>query len=194
MAETYKTLNLDEALTEEEIEHDFSEYKETDEQITIYLFRGKGCAYCRAFLTFLNSIVDDYGKYFKVVSYEVWNDTTNNNLLSEVSTFLNEPADGVPYIIIGDKVFGGYSEAYDEDIKKAIVDLYNSSDRYDVFAEMEKTTSSNPVSTTAVVVWNLLFVITSTTIIIITNHYNNKKIMLRLDALENNLKKGRVSK
>ena len=64
----YKTLNLDEALTEEEIEHDFSNYKESDKQVTIYLFRGKGCAYCRAFLTHLNDIVDDMGKYFKVVS------------------------------------------------------------------------------------------------------------------------------
>jgi len=42
---TYTTLNLDEALTEEEIDHDFSNYKETDDQVTIYLFRGRGCGY-----------------------------------------------------------------------------------------------------------------------------------------------------
>ena len=57
----YKTLNLDEALKEEEIDHDFSNYQETDDQAIIYLFRGKGCAYCKKFLTYLNSIVDDYG-------------------------------------------------------------------------------------------------------------------------------------
>ena len=52
----YKTLNLDEALKEEKIDHDFSNYKETDDQAIIYLFRGKGCAYCKKFLTYLNSI------------------------------------------------------------------------------------------------------------------------------------------
>ena len=50
---SYKTLNLDEALTEEEIEHDFSNYSENDDQAIIYLFRGKGCGYCKKFLTFL---------------------------------------------------------------------------------------------------------------------------------------------
>ena len=50
----YKTLNLDEALKEEAIDHDFSNYKETDDQAIIYLFRGKGCAYCKKFLTYLN--------------------------------------------------------------------------------------------------------------------------------------------
>ena len=59
---TYTSLNFDQALTDEEIEHDFSNYSENDDQAIVYLFRGKGCGYCRKFLTFLNSIVDDYGK------------------------------------------------------------------------------------------------------------------------------------
>ena len=46
----YSTLNLKEALAEEEIEEEFKNYSESDDQITIYLFRGKGCGYCRAFL------------------------------------------------------------------------------------------------------------------------------------------------
>ena len=139
---TYKTMNLDEALTQEEITHDFSNYKESDKQITIYLFRGYGCGYCHRFLEFLNSIVADYGKYFKLVSYEVWYDKDNSDLMQKVSTFLGQPAQGVPYIIIGDKVFGGYSNKYDEDIKKAIKELYESDNRYDVFEEMKKAEES----------------------------------------------------
>ena len=206
----YKTLNLKEALKEEEIDEAFKSYKETDKQATIYLFRGKGCGYCRAFLTFLNSIVDDYGKYFKVVSFEVWNDADNSALLNSVATFMNEPAGGVPYIIIGDKVFGGYAESYDEDIKKAIKDLYDSKDRYDVFAKMtdkdleaSTTTTDSNTSTTdgtdnvtgeysntssgkdisnseVLIVTFLLFIVNIIATFAYIN-YENKKVMLKLE-------------
>lgn len=206
----YKTLNLKEALKEEEIDEAFKSYKETDKQATIYLFRGKGCGYCRAFLTFLNSIVDDYGKYFKVVSFEVWNDADNSALLNSVATFMNEPAGGVPYIIIGDKVFGGYAESYDEDIKKAIKNLYDSKDRYDVFAKMtdkdleaSTTTTDSNTSTTdgtdnvtgeysntssgkdisnseVLIVTFLLFIVNIIATFAYIN-YENKKVMLKLE-------------
>ena len=206
----YKTLNLKEALKEEEIDEAFKSYKETDKQATIYLFRGKGCGYCRAFLTFLNSIVDDYGKYFKVVSFEVWNDADNSALLNSVATFMNEPAGGVPYIIIGDKVFGGYAESYDEDIKKAIKDLYDSKDRYDVFAKMtdkdleaSTTTTDSNTSTTdgtdnvtgeysntssgkdisnseVLIVTFLLFIVNIIATFAYIN-YENKKVLLKLE-------------
>ena len=48
------------------------------DKATIYLFRGKGCGYCRALLTFLNSINDEYGDMYELKSYEVWNDQTNS--------------------------------------------------------------------------------------------------------------------
>ena len=140
-AET-KSLNLKEALEEEQIELDkaFETYTENDDQATIYLFRGNGCGYCRAFLTFLNSIVGDYGKYFKVVSYEVWYNEDNSNLMASVSKYMGEEAQGVPYIVIGDKVFAGYAETYDTKIKDAIKELYdtNKNSRYDVMNKLKE--------------------------------------------------------
>ena len=206
--DNYKTLNLKEALKEEEIDEVFKDYKETDKQATIYLFRGKGCGYCRAFLTFLNSIVDDYGKYFKVVSFEVWNDANNSALLNSVATFMNEPAGSVPYIIIGDKVFGGYAESYDEDIKKAIKDLYDSKDRYDVFAKMtdkdleasttttdsttsdgtdnvtgeySNTSSGKDISNSEVLIITFLLFIVNIIATFAYINYENKKVMLKLE-------------
>ena len=89
-AETeYKVMNFDEVLTEEGIEHDFSNYTESDDKITIYFFRGKGCKFCRAFLSYLNDIVPEYGKYFNVVAYDVWNDRNSDKLLDEVKYELN---------------------------------------------------------------------------------------------------------
>lgn len=188
----YNTLNLDEALTQENIEHDFSNYKETDKQITIYLFRGNGCHFCQDFLNFLNSIVDEYGKYFKVVSYETWYDRNNYDLMTEVSTFLGQPSTGVPYIIIGDQVFGGYSSNYDDAIKKAITDLYNSKDRYDVFEEMEKAKkeaakASKPINYSFIIISNLAIVIIALGTILYTNKMQNKSLLSKLNDIEGKL-------
>lgn len=184
--EQYKTLNLEETLAEEGIEKKFTDYKETDDQVIIYLFRGKGCAYCRKFLEFLNGITDEYGKYFKLVSFESWYNEENSNLLGEISTFMGEQASGVPYIIIGDKVFGGYTESYDESIKTAIKTLYDSKDRYDVFEEYEYSKKWDKIlnpSNFTVIIWTICLVAVSTVVIVLTNRCNTKKIVA---AIENN--------
>jgi len=135
---TYKTMNLKETLDAEEIELENEDYEETDDQATIYMFRGQGCGYCRKFLTFLSSISEEYGKYFKLVSFEVWQDQDNSELMAQVGEALGEEISGVPFIIIGDKTFPGYAETYDEQIKDAIKDLYDEEekDRYDIFDEL----------------------------------------------------------
>ena len=203
----YNTLNLKEALKDEEIDEAFKNYKENDKQVTIYLFRGKGCAFCRAFLTFLNSITDEYGKYFKVVSFEVWNDAENSALLSSVAAFMNKELEGVPFIVIGDKVFDGYTEAYDEDIKSTIKELYDSKDRYDVFAEMTEedldvtsiaddqatdestdvtneysnTSSNKDISNSEVLLITFLLFIVNIIVIVTYVNYENKKVMIKLE-------------
>lgn len=187
-AEKYSTLNLEQTLEEEGIKAKFENYKETDDQIIIYLFRGKGCAYCRKFLEFLNGITDEYGKYFKLVSFETWYNEENSNLLGEISTFMNEPASGVPYIIIGDKVFGGYTESYDESIKSAIKTLYDADDKYDVFEEYEYSKKWDKIlnpSNFTIIIWTICLVVASTVVIVLTNRCNTKKIVA---AIENNKK------
>ena len=182
----YSSLNLDEALTEEGIDHDFSNYEENNDQAIIYLFRGKGCGYCRKFLTFLNSIIDDYGKYFKVVSYEVWYDQENASLLTKVSNYLGTSAEGVPYIVIGDKVFPGYASSYDEDIKDAIKKQYDSKNEYDVMeklsvdsnsnskTEVKNTKNNSTLSMILISIFASIFVIGAIVIIVIFNFKNKK--------------------
>lgn len=167
----YNTLNLEKTLAEEEITPEFENYKENDKQITIYLFRGKGCGYCRSFLTFLNGITNEYGKYFKLVSFETWYDKDNNELLSEISNFVGQSAQGVPYIVIGDQIFPGYASSYDEGIKEAITTLYDSDDRYDIFEEYNKKIDEEEkaanAGTTKTIVWNFVFVSVATIIMVI---------------------------
>ena len=190
----YNTLNLEQALTEEGIEHDFSNYKETDDQAVIYLFRGKGCGYCKKFLTFLNSIVDDYGKYFKVVSYEVWNDADNAELMSGVAKTLGKSADGVPFIVIGDKSFAGYSEAYDDEIKSAIKDLYKTkkSKRYDVIKEYNEGSNNevdNDSSFVGVIVYSTIVSLGSALFVFL--YERSKRIALEERIIELESKKSK---
>ena len=136
-------------------------------------------------MNFLNDNIDEYGKYFKVVGYEVWYNTENADLMDEVADFLGESSNGVPFIIIGDQVFTGYSSSWDEQILSAITNLYNSEDRYDVFEEMAKGDTS--ISNGTVILWNLFFVVVATIIIVLTNHFENKKLTVRIDELEEKL-------
>ena len=190
---TYNTIIFDQTLSEEEIEHDFSNYKETDDQITIYMFRGKGCGYCRKFLTFLNSIVDDYGKYFKLESYEVWatENKDNADLMQNVATFMNERADGVPFIIIGDKVFSGYTESYDDDIKSAIKELYETKKdkRYDVMDAYNNQKDDSDVSNVSIIVFNII--IAGALALAVAIYDSKKRIDLenRISNLENSKRK-----
>lgn len=188
--EDYVSMNLIETLESENIEKEFTNYSENDKQITIYMFRGQGCSFCKSFLKYLNSITDEYGKYFKLESYETWHDAKNDELMNEVGTFLNKPAKGVPYIIIGDEVFEGYIADFNEDIEDAIEDAYNEKNRYDVLEEMKKASSeeSKPVSSSNNLIWNIIIAIVCTVSVIAVSVYQHKKINDRLDNIEKKLK------
>ena len=191
----YTTLNLKDALAQEEIDMKYTDYKETNDQAVIYLFRGKGCTYCRAFLNFLNDIAEEYGKYFKVVSFESWYDADNAELLDTISNYLGQSASGVPYIIIGDQVFGGYASDYDEQIKTAIKDLYDSKEKYDVFEEYNKSLKKAAKAERAVydriIIWNFVFVVISTAVIMFYVNKSNKKL---LEAINNSKETVKIEK
>lgn len=192
--EKYKTMNFKETLKDESITLENKTYKENDKQITIYLFRGKGCPHCEDFLNFLNSISPEYGKYFKLVSFEVWYDKTNSELMSNVGKFLDKDIAGVPFIIIGDKTYAGYAETYDEDIKKAIKDLYNTDKkkRYDVFKEMDKAENGGSNKT---LIWtftfDLLFAGAVIGFVAYSNNKTKKELIAKQDEILSLVKKSK---
>ena len=116
----YETKDLDEVMDSLKLEKEHRNYKPNDDAINIYLFYGSGCPHCHDFLNFLSSIADEYGSYFKLSAFEVWNNTENSELMKEVSNELEESVSGVPYIIIGKNTFIGYSANSDNEIKRVI--------------------------------------------------------------------------
>ena len=183
----YKHLNYLETLDAEEIEYKFESYKENDDAVTIYVFRGQGCTFCRAFLEYMNGITDEYGKYFKMETFEVWNDPNNKKLHSKIANFLGYQSGGVPFIIIGDEVFEGFNEQmYGDAIKAAIYNLYNTkkSERYDVFDELVKSEKAGKVDYAKIIFWTVGSVAVGTlvgTLVVVL--FTNAKLNAVLDEI-----------
>ena len=116
-------------------EADLSEYKESDDKVNVYIFRGSTCSHCLDAIAHFASIAKDEGKYFNVKTYEVWSNSDNNNLMNDVANEIGDSeVSGVPYIVIGKKSWSGYAASYDDEMMKEIKSEYNKdkSKRYDV--------------------------------------------------------------
>ncbi len=141
-----QALDLINTLNEEKIEIMFDDYSENDNQVVVYLFRGAGCTHCYDFLQFLNAFAQDNGNLFKLRSFEVYDNQDNLALKKKIAEYFGDRAGGVPYIIIGNKTFYGFSDDDGEKIETAIKEEYNNSERFDVFKELNKV--SNETATT----------------------------------------------
>lgn len=114
--------------------------------IKVHIFRGEGCSHCAEALQFFTELKDtEYGKYFELEEHEVWYDQSNSELMQKVADYFGETANGVPYIIIGDKTFQGYASAYDDEIKSEIKNYYNNGDFVDRIEQVQsgKTTKKD---------------------------------------------------
>ena len=78
--------------------------------VNIYLFHSKTCQHCKSEIKLLNKLEKKY-KNIKVYKYEI-SDSNNRELLNKVTLTHKVKTSGVPFTIIGDKVFTGYSDKY----------------------------------------------------------------------------------
>lgn len=102
-----------------------------ENKVNIYFFWGNGCPHCEEEVKFLKSIETEYGNYFTLNTFEVWYSKDNAKILEQFANAMGDEVSGVPYTIIGNKTFTGFSEKYKEQFLKAIKDQYHNS--YDVY-------------------------------------------------------------
>lgn len=84
--------------------------------VNLYLFYSNTCSHCEAEMKLLDELQEDYDN-LRIYKYEISEDK-NSLLLSKVSEIFNTNVTGVPFTIIGEKTFFGYSE---ENSKKKFV-------------------------------------------------------------------------
>ena len=130
-----KSDTLPEALKAENIDTNIN-YKEDDNQVTIYFFREQGESKSREFLEHMNSIYDRYGVFFKMRIYEVSNNKDNYELMMNTFDYLQGNLTGAPFIMIGQTYFITYNDSVNENIEKAFLEMYQSGSKKDVVKEV----------------------------------------------------------
>ena len=113
-------------MTEENISY-------SKEKINIYLFYGEGCPHCEDLKNYLNNLDNKEKSYFNIYTFEVWNNSTNQQFMKDSAKYLNKEVSGVPFLIIGNKTFEGYSESMNIKIKKAIEAEYKLNGKNDYY-------------------------------------------------------------
>lgn len=101
---------------------------EASDKVTVHIFKRSGCPYCEAALEFFDELAEDkeYGEYFELAKYDVVSESESSQLFDELADYLDETIEGVPYIVIGEERFPGYTESWNEDMKSAIKELYET--------------------------------------------------------------------
>jgi len=102
--------------------------------VNIYYFWQEGCPHCDAQFQFLERIEDEWGAYFNLYAFEVTTNADHARLLIEVAELLDTPVRGVPFTVIGEETFTGFSERMENDFIDAIRDGINQD--FDVFRDL----------------------------------------------------------
>lgn len=94
-----------------------------DGKVAVYLFRGEGCPHCTEAEEWFKKAKEENGDIFTVIDYEVWYNSENSDLMKKVAKARGENVSGVPYIIIGDKSWNGFTSSYEDGMLQEIKKL-----------------------------------------------------------------------
>lgn len=137
------------------------------EPVRVYLFHSPSCGYCRAAITWFESIEEEYGDYFDLIKYDV-SIEENSSLWEEAATMMGDTANGVPYMVVGNYSYpNGFQsdtlvssdskETMGDQMIDRILEIYESDNRYDVIEEINnKPNYNNVVGGVALVIIVLL--------------------------------------
>lgn len=105
--------------------------------VNFYIFYGSKCGFCQALHEYTAELEKDkdFNYMFNIVDYEVWSNQDNVDLMVKVGQYFDFDVDGVPFYVIGEQYFTGFSsESSKELIESAIKEAYNNKDYKDIVA------------------------------------------------------------
>ena len=91
----------------------------------IYIFWGDGCPHCKALAKFISKLPAETKKQVSIYSFEVWSEQDNKSFMKKFGKYLGQDVSGVPFMVIGDKIFDGYSSG-DTKTDQQILDAINT--------------------------------------------------------------------
>ena len=108
--------------------------KAEENLVNLYLFYSNTCPHCEAEMELLEDLQKDYDN-LRVYKYEI-SEEDNSLLLSKVSEIFDVNVTGVPFTIIGEKTFFGYSEENSKKKFVGTIEYYSSHGYTDKVGEL----------------------------------------------------------
>ena len=129
-AESTQAENADQSTSKQSQGTEFARSHESDINLSsnkpnIYIFWGDGCPHCKALAKFISKLPAETKKQVSIYSFEVWSNKDNKSLMKNFGKYLNQDVRGVPFMVIGDKIFDGYSSG-DTKTDQQILDAINT--------------------------------------------------------------------
>ena len=100
--------------------HNIVDKEVEDDKINIYFFKGEGCPHCAQEEKWLEEIKKEYGDYINIYDYEVWHDDDNLKKYDEVKKKLGSDSTSIPFTIIGDNYYVGFSDIISDKMENQI--------------------------------------------------------------------------
>jgi len=112
-----------------------SVYADTEKNlVNIYLFYSDSCPHCASEKKLLNEILDDYDNV-RVYKYEVSKNEDNLNLMLEVADLFDTEVSGVPFTVIADKFYKGFSHENSKRKFLGTIEFYSDNGYKDIVGE-----------------------------------------------------------
>ena len=129
-AESTQAENTDQSASQQSPRTEFTFNHESDIDLSsnkpnIYIFWGDGCPHCKALAKFISKLPAETKNKVNIYSFEIWSDKDNKTFMKSFGKYLGQDVSGVPFIVIGDKIFDGYSSG-DTKTDQQILDAINT--------------------------------------------------------------------
>lgn len=158
-----------------DVVYDITGYEKSEDKVVLYLFHGEECPHCNSERKWLKTIENKYDN-LEIVYYEVWHSDENSLYLQEVFNKLEVTKNSIPFTVIGEKYFIGFSDSVKikiEDTIKYYLEIYEENQNEEkVYIPLLKDIDPKNVSITLVAIvlgfidgfnpcamWVLLFLI-----------------------------------
>ncbi len=96
---------------------------EEDNLVNIYLFHQESCPHCQKEIKLLDKLDEEYSN-IKIYKYEIGSEE-NKKLFDDVANLLQIKVSGVPFTIIGEKTFVGFSDENSKKSFTAAIEYYS---------------------------------------------------------------------